>query len=181
MLNIWYIVSSLTYSPSNIISASPTQSSMRLGKRSRNERKVTCMVGVMIAAFMVAWTPYSVFSLVKQFGDPASIGPGMAVLPSLIAKTSICYNPIIYVGMNSQVRHNLHVFRSFLNAAITYARSRSHVLYRAPPATLQPDTNSPQSRQHDFHYHITITYHPHRQHEHENRIPINSASMLYAS
>lgn len=90
------------------------QSAMRVGKRNRSEQRVTCMVGVMIAAFMVAWTPYSVFSLIKQFGDPTSIGPAMAVLPSLFAKTSICYNPIIYVGMNSQVRHNLSVLSRFL-------------------------------------------------------------------
>lgn len=76
---------------------------MRVGRKNRSENKVTFMVGVMIIAFMVAWTPYSIFSLIKQFGDPDSISPAMAVLPSLFAKSSICYNPIIYVGMNSQV------------------------------------------------------------------------------
>ena len=76
---------------------------MRVGRRNRSEVKVTFMVAVMILAFMVAWTPYSVFALIKQFGDADSIGPGMGVLPSLFAKTSICYNPIIYVAMNSQV------------------------------------------------------------------------------
>lgn len=40
----------------------------------------------------------------EQFGDPEIISPAMAVLPALIAKSSICYNPLIYVGMNSQVR-----------------------------------------------------------------------------
>lgn len=80
---------------------------MRVGKRnSRSEIKITFMVGLMIMAFMIAWTPYSIFALVKQFGDADSIGPGMGVLPSLFAKTSICYNPIIYVGMNSQVSFN---------------------------------------------------------------------------
>jgi c-opsin len=54
-------------------------------------------------AFLVAWTPYSVFALIEQFGDPSLITPAFAVLPALIAKSSICYNPLIYVGMNSQV------------------------------------------------------------------------------
>lgn len=88
---------------------------MRVGKKNRSENKVTCMVGIMIMAFMIAWTPYSIFSLIKQFGNPDSISPGMAILPSLFAKTSICYNPIIYVGMNSQVIFKLIIIStSFL-------------------------------------------------------------------
>lgn len=54
-------------------------------------------------AFLLAWTPYSIFALSEQFGDPDLITPSLAVLPALIAKSSICYNPLIYVGMNSQV------------------------------------------------------------------------------
>lgn len=61
------------------------------------------MVGLMIFAFLVAWTPYAVFALVEQFGDPELISPSFTILPALIAKSSICYNPIIYVGMNTQV------------------------------------------------------------------------------
>lgn len=55
---------------------------------------------------MIAWTPYAIFALIEQFGDPSLITPAMAILPALIAKSSICYNPLIYVGMNSQVITN---------------------------------------------------------------------------
>lgn len=65
------------------------------------ESKVTMMVAVMIILFMVAWTPYSIFALMEQFGP--GVKPSLAVLPALLAKSSICYNPIIYVGMNTQV------------------------------------------------------------------------------
>lgn len=74
-----------------------------MNKTKKSERKVTAMVAVMIIAFLVAWTPYAIFALIKQFGPANIIGPGLSILPSLIAKSSICYNPIIYVGMNSQV------------------------------------------------------------------------------
>lgn len=47
---------------------------------------------------MIAWTPYSIFALSEQFGDPELITPTLAVLPALVAKSSICYNPLIYVG-----------------------------------------------------------------------------------
>ena len=78
-------------------------STLRMGRVNQAEKKVTMMVGLMIFAFLLAWTPYSVFALVEQFGDPDIISPALAILPALIAKTSICYNPVIYVGMNSQV------------------------------------------------------------------------------
>jgi c-opsin len=74
-----------------------------LGRVNKAENRITFMIAIMIVAFIVAWTPYAVFALIEQFGSPDIISPGMAVLPALIAKSSICYNPIIYVGMNTQV------------------------------------------------------------------------------
>ncbi|XP_039438145.1 vertebrate ancient opsin-like isoform X2 [Culex pipiens pallens] len=93
----------IVYSYTNII-VNMKKNAARVGRINRAEKRVTTMVAVMVIAFMVAWTPYSVFALVEQFGPPDVIGPGLAVLPALIAKSSICYNPIIYVGMNTQFR-----------------------------------------------------------------------------
>uniref|UniRef100_A0A182XWZ1 G-protein coupled receptors family 1 profile domain-containing protein n=1 Tax=Anopheles stephensi TaxID=30069 RepID=A0A182XWZ1_ANOST len=93
----------IVYSYTNII-VNMRRNSARVGRINRAEQRVTSMVAVMIVAFMVAWTPYAIFALVEQFGPPELIGPGLAVLPALIAKSSICYNPIIYVGMNTQFR-----------------------------------------------------------------------------
>lgn len=103
---------------------------LRSGRVNKVESRVTSMIFVMIigeipsmkrlkwsflvlndnnllnshhSAFLIAWTPYSIFALSEQFGDPDLITPSLAVLPALIAKSSICYNPLIYVGMNSQV------------------------------------------------------------------------------
>ena len=72
------------------------------GQVNKAESKVTMMIALMIVVFMVAWTPYSIFALLEQFGS--GVNPALAVLPALLAKSSICYNPIIYVGMNSQVQ-----------------------------------------------------------------------------
>ncbi|XP_053658836.1 vertebrate ancient opsin-like [Anopheles marshallii] len=93
----------IIYSYINIV-LEMRKNSARVGRVNRAERRVTSMVAVMIVAFMVAWTPYAIFALIEQFGPPELIGPGLAVLPALIAKSSICYNPIIYVGMNTQFR-----------------------------------------------------------------------------
>lgn len=76
---------------------------------SKAEGRVTYMVAVMIVAFLVAWTPYSILALLIQFGDPNYVSPAMGVVPALVAKSSICYNPLIYVGLNTQVSLTDHV------------------------------------------------------------------------
>lgn len=69
------------------------------------------MVFLMVSAFLVAWTPYAVMALIEQFvvitdyqeEGKGIVSPAAAVAPSLLAKSSVCYNPIIYVVMNPQV------------------------------------------------------------------------------
>ena len=45
--------------------------------------------------------PYSVVSLVTIVGDPGTIPPTVTMVPALLAKSSIIWNPVIYF-----VRHN---------------------------------------------------------------------------
>lgn len=75
------------------------------------ERRSTVMVAVMIGAFMVAWTPYSILALVEVFSgrrnDSLTSSPGLATIPCLFAKTSTVLNPIIYGFLNTQVKHML--------------------------------------------------------------------------
>lgn len=53
---------------------------------------------------MIGWSPYAIFALIKQYGNKDLISPAMAVVPSIFAKVTIIYNPIIYVGLNTQFR-----------------------------------------------------------------------------
>ncbi|XP_054263968.1 pinopsin-like [Macrosteles quadrilineatus] len=76
---------------------------LAMGTVTKAESRVAVMVAVMIIAFFIAWTPYAVLALIIQFGD-TQVHPGIAVVPALVAKSSICYNPIIYVGLNTQFR-----------------------------------------------------------------------------
>lgn len=73
-----------------------------MGRVSKAETRVAWMIAVMIAAFFFAWTPYALLSLLIAFIG-FKVTPAMALIPSLVAKTSICYNPVIYVGLNTQV------------------------------------------------------------------------------
>ncbi|CAG9788138.1 unnamed protein product [Diatraea saccharalis] len=96
----------ITFSYVNII-RTLKKNSQRLGRVSRAETRATAMVFIMIIAFTVAWTPYSLFALMEQFATEGIFSPGAGVIPALVAKSSICYDPLIYVGMNSQFRQSI--------------------------------------------------------------------------
>ncbi|CAH0560928.1 unnamed protein product [Brassicogethes aeneus] len=96
---------------------------MQAGQVTKAENRVAYMVLVMVVAFLFAWTPYAVVSLIAQFWDASLISPVISVVPALIAKSSICYNPIIYVGMNTQLR------KSFLEMLHVSQHSQSNEMY----------------------------------------------------
>ncbi|XP_077287744.1 vertebrate ancient opsin-like [Arctopsyche grandis] len=96
----------ITYSYMNILKTMKSNS-CRMGRVAKAESQVTIMVFLMIITFMVAWTPYSIFALTQQFASRDLVSPSLSVIPALVAKSSICYNPIIYVGMNTQFRASL--------------------------------------------------------------------------
>ncbi|KAL6267447.1 hypothetical protein P5V15_000523 [Pogonomyrmex californicus] len=73
----------------------------RIGSKNRREKKVTKMVYLMILAFLIAWSPYAILALATQYFY-VQTSRIVAVLPALLAKSSICYNPIIYAIMTVQ-------------------------------------------------------------------------------
>ncbi|XP_013136214.1 PREDICTED: parapinopsin-like [Papilio polytes] len=96
----------ITFSYVNII-RTMRKNSQRLGRVNRAEARATAMVLLMIISFTVSWTPYSVFALMEQFATEGIVSPGAGVIPALVAKSSICYDPLIYVGMNTQFRQSI--------------------------------------------------------------------------
>ena len=55
---------------------------------------------LICAAFLVTWIPYAVVSVVSAFGQPDSVPMAVSVIPTLLAKSSAMYNPIIYQVMD---------------------------------------------------------------------------------
>lgn len=51
---------------------------------------------LICAGFLIAWIPYAVVSVVSAFGSPDSVPIAVSVIPTLLAKSSAMYNPIIY-------------------------------------------------------------------------------------
>ncbi|KAL4090684.1 hypothetical protein QTP88_025476 [Uroleucon formosanum] len=82
-----------------------------IGQATKAECRVAIMVAVMIVAFLTAWMPYSVLALMIAFGG-VHISPVVSIIPALCAKSSICWNPIIYIGLNTQFRS---AWKRFLN------------------------------------------------------------------
>ncbi|XP_071483468.1 rhodopsin, GQ-coupled-like [Diadema antillarum] len=79
-----------------------------LGFRSHFLRTRTGLIlFITVAVFLVAWLPYCVVSLWVLLGDPSSISRVATVVPSLFAKSSVVYNPVIYVMLNPQYRKAL--------------------------------------------------------------------------
>ncbi len=72
----------------------------------RKEAHVAIMVVVMVAAFFIAWGPYAVFSLIIAFSD-IQLSQALQIMPCLFAKSSVCYNPIIYFYFNKQVSFSI--------------------------------------------------------------------------
>ena len=71
------------------------------------ERKMVVLFGVMTVAFLVAWTPYAIVSLISMIAGPDTIGDVTASVPAYIAKSSACYNPILYVFLYKRLRREI--------------------------------------------------------------------------
>ncbi|GBM85084.1 hypothetical protein AVEN_248815-1 [Araneus ventricosus] len=65
-------------------------------KVKRSEYRAAEMILMVIALFLISWTPYSLIACLGQFGDKSLLTPWVSVLPSLFAKMSTLYNPAIY-------------------------------------------------------------------------------------
>jgi r-opsin len=49
-----------------------------------------------VTLWIVAWSPFMIINMMGVWGDPSFINPVISELPILFAKTSCCWNPIIY-------------------------------------------------------------------------------------
>ena len=76
------------------------------------QRQMAIRLFAMIVAFLLAWTPYSVVSLVSAFGKPHLIGPLTASVPAYLAKSSNLHNPLLYFMLYKRFRTKVfHLLR----------------------------------------------------------------------
>ncbi|XP_066478440.1 vertebrate ancient opsin-like [Tiliqua scincoides] len=72
------------------------------GVAQTREQRVLIMVIVMVICFLLCWLPYGTVALIATFGRPGLITPAASIIPSILAKSSTVYNPIIYIFLNKQ-------------------------------------------------------------------------------
>ena len=78
------------------------QGNHRSVRQKKREQKVTLMIMMTVIAYAVVWSPYAIVCLLRMVGHPVT--PTVVAFPMLFAKSGTCWNPIIYVALNTKVR-----------------------------------------------------------------------------
>ena len=71
------------------------------------QRKMVILFGLMTVAFLVAWTPYAVVSIISMICGPDVISDITASIPAYFAKSSNCYNPVLYFFLYKRMRRQV--------------------------------------------------------------------------
>ncbi|XP_032228336.2 visual pigment-like receptor peropsin [Nematostella vectensis] len=79
-------------------------------KSIKSESKAAEIALVMVLSFLIAWTPYAVVSFYYSLRGPTGVPLMAAMLPSLFAKASSLFNPIIYFAMSREFRNSCRDF-----------------------------------------------------------------------
>ncbi|CAF1239556.1 unnamed protein product [Adineta steineri] len=74
------------------------------------EHRVTYTVIFIIGGFLLAWTPYAISVFIRVFIDEHLLSPLSGTIPAIFAKTSVVWNPFIYIIRNGNFRRFLPVF-----------------------------------------------------------------------
>ncbi|CAF1548176.1 unnamed protein product [Rotaria sp. Silwood1] len=111
------------------------------------ECRMTYTVIFIISGYLLAWTPYAIMSFIRAFIDGKYFSPILGTIPALFAKTSVVWNPIIYVVRNGNIRYYLPCCRNYRSKETNRTSDRTHYsIY--PFSTVQlPLTSTPSSRQ----------------------------------
>ncbi|GAU95738.1 hypothetical protein RvY_07308-1 [Ramazzottius varieornatus] len=73
-------------------------------KVAKGQSRLTWMVVLMVVAFLVAWLPYAVVCMMIMAGGQHLVSATAASVAPIFCKSSLIYNPIIYVLFNTQMR-----------------------------------------------------------------------------
>lgn len=82
---------------------------------SKHEVQLAKVIGLATLAFVVSSIPYSVMSLITQFGPKERVPPTAILIGNIFAKLSIVYNPFIYWCNDPKFRRKLK--KAFFSSA----------------------------------------------------------------
>ncbi|KAK2562291.1 Pinopsin [Acropora cervicornis] len=78
-----------------------------LERQLKTRKKTVRIVMAMTVAFFISWSPYALSSLIGSIMGRQSVSPAYSMIPELMAKASVVYNPILYAFLNSRFRITL--------------------------------------------------------------------------
>ncbi|XP_050536762.1 rhodopsin, GQ-coupled-like isoform X2 [Daktulosphaira vitifoliae] len=78
----------------------------------RSALRTSYIILILIALFMIAWTPYAIVTAIGQFGEKTLLKPWISSLPAIFAKASVVYNPIVYGLSHPHFRTSVKQFIS---------------------------------------------------------------------
>merc|ERR1719260_687903 len=68
------------------------------------EVKIAKVAITNVLLWIVTWTPYAIVAMIGVFGNQMLITPLVAQLPSFLAKTSSCLNPVVFAVSHPKFR-----------------------------------------------------------------------------
>ncbi|KAM4694381.1 vertebrate ancient opsin-like [Discoglossus pictus] len=92
----------IVYCYGRLLIAIKQVSGVSKGAGRTREQRVLVMVIVMVICFLLCWLPYGIMALIATFGKPGLITASASIIPSILAKSSTVYNPVIYIFLNKQ-------------------------------------------------------------------------------
>ncbi|XP_031572514.1 melanopsin-like isoform X2 [Actinia tenebrosa] len=110
----------------------PTNLGILQSRHHQSQMKIVHMIIMTIVAFVISWSPYCAVSLGAMFRRGHVLAHGEAEIPELLAKSSVIYNPIIYMTMSKNFRKT--VKRTIFQSLSGCSRS----LVRPSVCSLQP-------------------------------------------
>ncbi|NXE47413.1 OPSP protein, partial [Casuarius casuarius] len=93
----------IVYSYGKLLCAIRQVSGVTKGMGRTREQCIPVMVAVMVICFLLCWLPYGIVALIATFGKPGLITLSASIIPSILAKSSTVYNPVIYIFLNEPV------------------------------------------------------------------------------
>ncbi|XP_064605546.1 rhodopsin, G0-coupled-like [Liolophura sinensis] len=107
---------------------------------------ISCSVNWQ-SAFLLCWTPYAAVSLWSAFGNPSDVSPVAGTVPSLIAKSSVVWNPLIYVLTNKQFRSRFITVFTFRVRSQTRLKTQERANERIEMKLLTKESKGESSSQ----------------------------------
>ena len=71
------------------------------------EMKIAKVALTNVFLWVCAWTPYALVVMIGQFGNRSLLTPLVSQIPSMLAKTCSCFNPIVYAISHPKFREAL--------------------------------------------------------------------------